>query len=307
MADLELVRLESETCANCQTELAQNDNYCPYCGQKVQDLRIGFWQLTVEFLSNNFNFDTRLGRSAIALVTRPGKLTKEFNEGKRANYVKPLQMYFFVSFVFFLMAGLFDQETSTDTGLPSSIRFTMDGEQKDLMDITRTDSLGEEAAEEMLVNQIFDNDSLDDFSRKAASQLVKMTTPEGLNNLMDTLYSNVSIAMFALMPLFGAILWLMVRKQNPFYIDSLIFSIHFHTMAFLLLLIELIFGLIYDSEITIIIFGFLMMIYLIISLKAAFRFNWKRAIKRALMLSVMHLFSFSIMWITVLLISIWVF
>ena len=307
MADQELVKLESEACANCQTELSPSDNYCPNCGQKVQDLRIGFWQLTIEFLSNNFNFDTRLGRSAVALVTSPGKLTKEFNEGKRANYVKPLQMYFFVSFVFFLMAGLLDQEASTDADLPSSIRFTMDGEQKDLLEITRTDSLGEEAAEEMLVNQIFDNDSLNDFSRKAASQLVKMTTPEGRNDLMDTLYSNVSIAMFVLMPWFGAILWLMVRKQNPFYIDSLIFSIHFHTVAFLLLLIELFFGVIYDSEATILIFGLLMMTYLIISLKTAFRFNWKRAIKRALMLSVMHLFSFSIMWITVLLISIWVF
>ncbi|MGB0917027.1 MAG: DUF3667 domain-containing protein, partial [Flavobacteriales bacterium] len=93
-------------CLNCETQLQADDKFCPKCGQENKNLQIGFGELLMEFLSSNFNFDTKLGRTLVDLLLKPGEITRQFIAGKRVRYVKPVQLYFFFSFVFFLLLGI---------------------------------------------------------------------------------------------------------------------------------------------------------------------------------------------------------
>jgi hypothetical protein len=99
------VQRKSEICLNCDTPLRPEDNYCPKCGQKNDSHKIPIKHLIFEFVEDLFHFDAKLWNTLKASFTKPGKITLDYLEGKRARYVPPVKFYVFVSFVFFLLLG----------------------------------------------------------------------------------------------------------------------------------------------------------------------------------------------------------
>ena len=82
-------------CHNCQAELV--GAFCHVCGQKHQNLDIRFTQLLSEWLGGVIGFDARIWRTLRVLFTRPGQLTVDYFEGRRARYVAPLRLYLVAS------------------------------------------------------------------------------------------------------------------------------------------------------------------------------------------------------------------
>lgn len=105
-------------CLNCKQPISDSDNFCSNCGQ-VNDLKpISIEQFFTEFFSGFFSFDTRFFNTFVPLLFKPGKVSKEYIEGKRKKYVNPFQLYLNVTIVFFLLMGLFsalDEYTISDT------------------------------------------------------------------------------------------------------------------------------------------------------------------------------------------------
>ena len=56
-----------------------------------------FWELS--------GWDGRFALTVRSLLRRPGMLTREFLEGRRARYVSPLRLYLMASLVYFLIAA----------------------------------------------------------------------------------------------------------------------------------------------------------------------------------------------------------
>jgi len=79
------------TCLNCGTIVA--DKYCPHCGQKATVNRISWHHLVEEAL----HFFTHLEHGFLAttglLITRPGLLSKNYLDGKRKSYHKPISFF----------------------------------------------------------------------------------------------------------------------------------------------------------------------------------------------------------------------
>jgi len=98
-------RRKSDTCLNCNFALRPEDNYCPNCGQENNTNKIPVTHLVGEVFEDFFHFDTKLWNTIKASFTKPGKITIEYLEGKRARYVPPVKFYVFVSFIFFLLLG----------------------------------------------------------------------------------------------------------------------------------------------------------------------------------------------------------
>lgn len=98
-------RQKSESCLNCNFPLRPEDNYCPNCGQENNVSKIPVRYLLVELFEGFYSFDTKLWNTVKASFSKPGKITLEYLEGKRARYVPPLKFYLFISFVFFLLLG----------------------------------------------------------------------------------------------------------------------------------------------------------------------------------------------------------
>lgn len=78
-------------CANCQTPL--EGTYCHNCGQLAEDFHRSTWHLLVEAIEGLLHFDGKLFRTIPALVRRPGQLTRDYLDGKRAFQVQPFRMF----------------------------------------------------------------------------------------------------------------------------------------------------------------------------------------------------------------------
>jgi len=103
--------IKSDTCLNCNTSLRPEDNYCPNCGQENKNHKIPVSHIILETFEDFFHFDTKLWNTIKTTFTRPGKITTDYLEGKRARYVPPVKLYIFISFIFFLLLGKLSDHT----------------------------------------------------------------------------------------------------------------------------------------------------------------------------------------------------
>lgn len=94
----------SPACLNCGTELL--GPFCYYCGQPDKNLIRFFPALLRELLEDTFDFDSRFLRTIKPLLFRPGKLTRDYLDGKRFRYVPPMRLYIFSSLAFFFLAAM---------------------------------------------------------------------------------------------------------------------------------------------------------------------------------------------------------
>jgi hypothetical protein len=91
-------------CANCQTPLT--GSFCHACGQRAHVHR-SLLHLGEEFLHGLLHFDAKAWRTLPMLVAKPGKLTRDYIDGKRTRYVSPLALFLFmVFFMFFVVSSI---------------------------------------------------------------------------------------------------------------------------------------------------------------------------------------------------------
>lgn len=95
--------MEEKKCLNCGHHLSDEDLFCPRCGQKFSRTTGTVKDFFVDFLGDYFTFDSKIFRSLIPLILRPGFLTTEYLIGRRVRYIPPLRLYIFISIVFFLI------------------------------------------------------------------------------------------------------------------------------------------------------------------------------------------------------------
>ena len=87
-------------CLNCGTPLV--GPHCHQCGQRGHVHRtIGaFFH---DLLHGVLHFEGKLWRTLPLLAWRPGKLTREYIDGRRASYVSPIALFLFTIFVTFAL------------------------------------------------------------------------------------------------------------------------------------------------------------------------------------------------------------
>ncbi|MDQ1193691.1 hypothetical protein QE419_002457 [Brevundimonas vesicularis] len=85
-------------CSDCGAETS--GNFCANCGQPTHVHRT-LLHLGEELLHGVMHFDARIWRTLPLLWLNPGRLTREWVEGKRTRYVSPLAIFLFTLFVMF--------------------------------------------------------------------------------------------------------------------------------------------------------------------------------------------------------------
>ena len=93
-------------CLNCGRPLEGHDNFCPQCGQKNNIKKLSFNGFLNQMVSGFLSYDSRFWRTFIPLIIKPGKVSKDYIEGKRSRYVNPFRLYLNVSIIFFLFLGI---------------------------------------------------------------------------------------------------------------------------------------------------------------------------------------------------------
>jgi hypothetical protein len=85
-------------CSDCGAETS--GKFCSNCGQPTHVHR-SLLHLGEELLHGVMHFDGRIWRTLPLLVFNPGRLTREWIQGKRTRYVSPLAIFLFTLFVMF--------------------------------------------------------------------------------------------------------------------------------------------------------------------------------------------------------------
>ena len=104
----------SAQCLNCGTTL--EGPFCHYCGQPDKNFMRFFPVLLREFLEDFLELDSRFTRTMKPLLFLPGKLTRDYLDGRRFRYTPPLRLYIFSSMIFFILAGMLAGDAITIDG-----------------------------------------------------------------------------------------------------------------------------------------------------------------------------------------------
>lgn len=225
----------SRSCANCGATLS--GEFCGRCGQRERESDVGLNDLLLEALEDFGRLDGRMWRTLLRLVLQPGRVTADYLRGRRARYLPPVRLYLVVSFLVFLLINL----------APLDVTLTTDpGVDIDALRSERGAGIYVPVERESGETEVL---SLQEFFREQAGE--EGLQPAWLNALIERMIRNASLVdadaetfkaqllqrlpqmMFFLLPLFALILWLAYIMSPYHYLQHLIFSLHFHTAAFI--------------------------------------------------------------------------
>ncbi len=93
----------STICLNCNHALDISDRYCPNCSQANSTKKLSLKDFLVEFFASFISYDSKLLSTLGALLLKPGKITREYINGKRVAYTNPFRFLLSLTIIYFLM------------------------------------------------------------------------------------------------------------------------------------------------------------------------------------------------------------
>lgn len=91
----------TSVCKNCSA--ATSGHYCHQCGQATHLHVPSAREFLHEFIAHYVALEGALWKSLGGLIFKPGFLTCEYIEGRRARYLQPLRLYLTFSIIFFAL------------------------------------------------------------------------------------------------------------------------------------------------------------------------------------------------------------
>ncbi|MFT7526783.1 MAG: hypothetical protein ACI9LY_001935 [Arenicella sp.] len=251
-------------CPNCSTPVT--GQYCSNCGQIQKDIRRFFLALVNEALDDVFSLNSRMWKTLVAILFRPGFLTNEYLTGRRVSYVQPVRLYFITSISFFLMLSIvnfFSPPLAVDavalkvqSEATAQAGQTIEPRQGPGVDLPpgQTPIDGEQPSDldQTLVN--IDRSFADgDFDLGLASisqeeqtkikallraQIKKavVLADQGSSELVAKFLQIAPPIIFCLLPLFALLLKILYMFRGVYYTEHFIYAVHNHCFVYLTLL-----------------------------------------------------------------------
>jgi hypothetical protein len=271
----ELPAGEMPECLNCGAHL--RGQYCGNCGQRARSRLISLWELISDAFGDLFELDSRLWQTLVPLMIRPGQLTHDYLQGRRARYMPPFRMYLVLSLLFFLVAFFDPRESLGILYEPQA------AEQAEADQGREAAGIAEEvrkdlAAEGVIVGNeeppaVPDEDEdgglnirindeggadtdceIDDFTINGPEWLKRRLTPERLLHICEqvkkdngrqfvkNLYDNIPMALIVLLPIMAFVLKALYPLSRRYYVEHLLFFVHFHAFMFVILTLQILLG-----------------------------------------------------------------
>ncbi|WP_299156863.1 DUF3667 domain-containing protein [uncultured Tenacibaculum sp.] len=98
--------IKDPNCLNCGHPFIQDEKFCPECGQKNKGKKITLISFIREVFAGFISWDAKFWKTLIPLLIRPGKVSRDYIDGKRTRYVNPFRFYITTSIIFFLIFSL---------------------------------------------------------------------------------------------------------------------------------------------------------------------------------------------------------
>ncbi len=282
---------DSPNCLNCGARL--RGQYCGNCGQRSRNRLISIWQLLQEAFGDLLELDSRLWRTLLPLLIKPGQLTRDYLEGRRARYMPPFRTYLVLSVIFFVVAffdptddlSLFfepepeptpeeiaaleeEQELAAeeydehrDAALQKLQKLEAEGKiSEDVIKEFEDDdgdgdfiiNFGDENGEDAIFGDcenasISDEDDLPEwvttrFTDERIKKICERNKARGNDNLADAILDNIPVALIVLLPLMAMVLKVLYPLSRRYFVEHLLFFVHFHAFFFLILILQILFA-----------------------------------------------------------------
>lgn len=259
----------SVNCLNCGTEL--KGPFCYFCGQPDRNFMRFFPVLLRDLMEDLFDLDSRFMRTMKPLLFKPGRLTRDYMEGRRFRYAPPMRLYIFSSIVFFLLAALMSSDSISIQGapgdnvsikvadapaskqqevqdaldqLPADVRQKVDGE-KPVIAGEKKGSIGFKSSDIQFNEKPWDRETnpvdiqwlpgwLNDRINDEIENSPKKAEQINANPnlIVDKVFDILPATMFVLLPVVALIFKFWYLFARRYYIEHLIFALHNHAFLF---------------------------------------------------------------------------
>lgn len=292
------------TCPNCGATFT--GRYCSNCGQEDHSLAVPLHRMILDFLSDQFQFDSRIGRTLGLLLFRPGRLTRNYLAGQRQRYIPPVRMYLFLSIIFFLVVGLMPVKVqdvvhinepgqgpapATATQLAAVMATIRKGVARKQPPSAATDlgsTIKRRIAESAQTAAPAASASPGPMGRWFVARFKAAKANPG--EFWRQFRGNMPKVLFFLIPVFALLLKVFYFLRKRYYSEHLIFALHYHSVLFLNLL--LVVGLVALARIAPAVLGatarwagvalgIWSVLYLVPAMKTAYGDGWWGAIWRS--------------------------
>jgi hypothetical protein len=276
--DIAVSAVSPKNCANCDSPLY--GQYCAACGQRARGRMISLWELVKEASDILTSIDSRLWRTLGMLLFRPGRLTRDYLLGRRARYIPALRLFLGLSLLFFFLFSL-DTRFSVSTDSPDAGDMSL---QLQIGDDETPETPGEQmpgapadpmrdAGTPDIDKQPVPEPGLDSAGRQDENPCadVQVNWPEGMewaNQWLSTqrmqsacekivadhgesftraLLENIPAMMFVFVPLMAIVMKALYPLTRRYYVEHLLFLVHYHSFFYLLMSMILVAGWLFDG------------------------------------------------------------
>ncbi|MDP9124930.1 MAG: DUF3667 domain-containing protein [Pseudomonadota bacterium] len=279
-------------CRNCGTQAPLK--FCPECGQETTLHPPTLGEFLHEFVGHYVALEGTLWRTLALLLRKPGRLTREYLDGRRRRYVLPLRLYLTASFLFFLVLKL------TAGSVDPAMVVKVDGHPMPLAEYKARAASAAAApppgAASMAPLPKFEMTHLSDCGgtgRPACNRVQAYS-----NTLLDRFQANpqesvehmrthflglAPYAIFVMLPAFAGIMMLAYRRRRMTYGEHFVFSLHLHAFWFLALMVN---QLVPDSLGSVL--QLAVPVYGVWAMREAYGGGWGATIVRALLVTLLY-------------------
>jgi hypothetical protein len=233
------------SCTNCGAPVP--GRFCGQCGQRLEHSVHSVWHFTREATEDLTHADSRLWATLWALLFKPGFLTREFLDGRRARYLPPLRLYLVLSVIFFFIAASSHHQTSVVTfdDNPDGHKTVNVTHPKDISEVPELQAKAGETPEqrvERICGDIHYNGPAPSFVLPFISASCRKVMKDNGHELGQAFLHNLPRAIFILLPLVALVMKLLYWRPRRYYVEHLLFFVHNHAFLFLL------FGVVWPLE-----------------------------------------------------------
>lgn len=184
-------------CTNCGHNLTEN--FCPYCGEKRFDKKqLSIKHFTEETFEGFVHFDNKFISTLRLLFAKPGLLSLDHVEGRQSRHMKPIAFFLVINLLFFMVMYV------NPYSLPLYNYITF----KPFVNYNTQHIIHEKL------------------------KTLYLTLPEYTRIFDVKMHSDSKGYIFAFIPLYGLISWLLFFRYKRLAVEHLVFATHF--VAFVL-------------------------------------------------------------------------
>ena len=294
------MEVTTNQCRNCGDVL--NGQYCTSCGQREGRGDLHFTEAATDILGDVFTWDSRVWRTLIPLLIRPGFLSAEFNAGRRMRYMPPFRLYIVVSFLMFLAMSFaageagFAVDDFDDAAVTVTLDSDADPDEGEAVEQTASaiepgedekdgeDGKGGKDGKDgkgFTINVVENGPPwVEELEKRVETNAQRVA--DSPNDYIDDLMEHLPQVMFVMLPVFALLLKLSYLFSPYHYLQHLVFALHYHTFVYLLYLINT--AVEYLTVYVDGLFALMLIVYLPLALRRTYSSSWFGAIGKSVVL-----------------------